>query len=264
MIEISFDQLSSTTVPDINKYEFETIQDHCKDIDGKLTSLLLFSSSDSIDAIQSKINKKNNNSVMAPMPCIIFCCTGFGIVMSPSFFLPFLLFVKYFRGFIVLCNSQQKNSDWKDLSTVIDYIVDMGFSSHSMIGLYGGSTSGVSIGNILARRPCSIAAAVVNNGLFDLSKYHQLNFPILLNNNYDLRIEPHKIYSSITSSIFKNPKSGKYWKNSIWNMEFGCAEESKEDCTRILALSPLNNINFSENWDTSISLPSVLFNTGKI
>eukprot|EP01038_Epipyxis_sp_PR26KG_P014051 gene14051-18844_t len=203
-IEISFDQVYSTNIPNINKYEYETSLESYDNNSIKQTNqnhrnFLLFShreSEDEVSFIDNSTNKNDNNSTSynKPKPCVICVTGGFGVHITPIFSLPFLIFAKYFNGIIVLVNlessfhsiinhtagataqaNSNNNNKNEELFLLIKYLVSKGYTSYSQIGLYGGShLGGVIIGSFLCKHPMNLGAAVIENGIFDLMNYSHL------------------------------------------------------------------------------------------
>jgi len=205
----------------------------------------------------------------------VYSYGGFGVPITPVFSLPLLLFVKYCRGIVVLVAQQDKGrhrigtkvfenkgvnrvSDNEsrrfDLSPVLRHLIRKGYTSPSQIALFGGSHAGISIGLSLAKHPELFSAAVVNNGIFDLLRVHILNPPLL----------PHRPSAEVKGSN-KDVEEGvtvetapQYWRRSLWCEEYGCAEESIEECVRMKSISPLHCL---ADLPQTASFPAVLLNT---
>lgn len=195
-----------------------------------------------------------------PRPCILFVNSGFGISVTPTFSLPFALFAHHCKGIVVVANLQgsgvfgkswassgmkdNKDNAINDLMYVIKYLVKNGYTTFGQLALYGGSHNGAIIGAAIAQFPMMFNAAVVEDGIFDLLKYHKFN-PTL---------SPHS-NGIVKQMMLDNDISS--WKNSVWYREFGCCEESESEFNRLLDISPLHNIH--KNVVASISnYPSVL------
>jgi len=292
-IEIIFDQLGTTTLPGLDKYQFETTSEKCtiSSNDNGVTSddsesisnattdinLLLLAGRDVLDTItDSRLQSNESNphrQQQLTRPCIIYSYGGFGVPITPVFSLPLLLFVKYCRGIVVLVAQQDKgrhsignkffsssddssngcnDSRRFDLSPVLRHLISKGYTSPSQIALFGGSHAGISIGLSLAKHPELFSAAVVNNGIFDLLRLHILNPPLLPH-----RPSADKNSNNGSDEGVKAATAPHYWRRSLWCEEYGCAEESVEECDRMKALSPLHCL---AHLPPVATFPAVLLN----
>ena len=229
--------------------------------------MLVLGARDTLDALTGRLRFAPSTE-MAPLPCIVITNCGFGTPVTPVFSLPLLLFVKHCRGIVVVMARQAKGehgfsaknkyksgdddkdhkSDFsvesaEDLRIVLKHLVRRKFTSPQKIALFGGSHGGLAIGLSITKHPDLFGAAVVNNGLFDLLRYHLFNPPGV----------------GAQGSPGPHASAAHYWRNSLWCEEYGCAEESPEDLIKMKSFSPLHNVGNLKNLK---SFPHILLNTG--
>eukprot|EP01034_Spumella_vulgaris_P025888 gene25888-32395_t len=281
-IEISFDQLNSIVIPGVDKYEFETRQEFIPISNPILAPLgsAMGVSSGTTPRPPTGLNSQTINKISILLfgtrklfdaydddnttaPCILYAHSGFGVCTNATFNLPLLVLAKHFKVLIAVVNVEgsgiygapyyaagikaNKQRSLDDLRSAVHYLVDTKkYTSHSQLGLYGGGNGGLLIGGVMTTHPSILAAAVITDGLFDMVKYHQFNA------RDPEAVTPFGATRSVTppntpatsqkedSETVSPPLP--YWQNTVWYNEYGCVEESKEECARLAALSPLHRV----------------------
>jgi protease II len=200
------------------------------------------------EAVSSKKRSKiPNKKSRSPRPCILCVNSGFGISLTPTFSLPFALFAHHCQGLVVIANLQgsgvygktwtengiksKKSVAVQDLMSTIRFLVKHRYTSYSQLSLYGGTHNGLIIGSLIAQYPMMCNAVVIEDGIFDLLKVQKFNPPLSpMWNNLRATSENANVNGEVTNSML----------HSLWYKEFGCAEESELELSRMLAFSPLH------------------------
>lgn len=254
-IEISFQEVHTTHILGIDKYQFQTIQQYCETKRNVYVPLL-------ISGLREVIEEEKTSR-----PCIVCINGGFGVSYTPRLSLPLLLFAQYCRGIVVCANIQGSGiygSDWvaggrkenkehafNDLVCILRHLVRKKYTSHSHIAIIGGTYNGLLIGNAIAKCPALFSCAVVIDGLFDLMKYEC--FSVAQRSTLSQEQGGDEILLS------ENEVMG-----STWYQEFGHGSESEEEMKRILLMSPLHQLEegVSNAAKTKSACPAVLLLAG--
>eukprot|EP01039_Chlorochromonas_danica_P000117 gene118-125_t len=245
-ISITFDEVNSTSLPGMDKYMCDVEQVDLQMSRNVSLPIQILGLKEDIE----EIRQKKEDRRLSPKPTILLVNGGFGVCATPVFSLPLWLFVKGCHGLVMVTNLQgsglygsgwakggskeDKENGVTDLLAVMKFIEEEGFTTPAQLCLYGGTFNGLLIGAALCRSPELFGAAVVEDGIFDLIRYHHYN-PVFAD-SYSLADD-------------------RFIKESTWYQEFGCAEDSKDELMRLLRLSPLHNLTSSLNPS---SLPAVL------
>jgi prolyl oligopeptidase len=248
-ISISFHEVNSTSIPNTDKYLYDSQQVYVETMRNVSVPLLMFGLSETLGDLRQPGDPPQ------PKPCILMVSGGFGVSITPVFSLPLLLFVKHCRGVILVANLQGSGiygSSWKhnglkelkenavtDLHCLIKYAIGKGLTTPSQLCLLGGTYNGTLIGTALTRFPTLFSAAVIEDGIFDLLRYPSFNPPFIRD-----KVHP----------------DDKHVVDSSWYQEFGYANDSDEELMRLSNLSPLHNVNVNFRL---ASYPAVLLMAGK-
>ena len=116
-----------------------------------------------------------------------------------------------------------------DLRTVLQHLIRRGFTSPSQMALFGGSHGGLALGLSITQHAELFAAAVINNGLFDLLRYQIFN---------PAHNGGHGRTNNSTSTCAEDVTPSE--QRSLWSEEYGCATQSEQDMQRMRSLSPLH------------------------
>lgn len=281
-IEISFDQMYSSSIPSINKYDFNTFverwcsrgiqHEYLANVggggNGEEMSLLFFQS--------SRYLKDEDEKQPPPRPCILYVYDGFGIPFTPTFSMPLLLFVHYFDAIVVVADISSSNNSGgsnksgtsldnshyvvkkqgkvDNIKAVIEYITTIKeYTTSEQLGLFGGGCGATLISSCLAQFPSLFNCAVIEDGIYDLMKFHLYDLP----DDYEQNLRD--TYSKIVGSNVNSTEGFETYLNSVvktpFAREFGCSERSSLECELLSKFSPLHAI---ESIANAKSIPAVM------
>lgn len=264
-IEISFEQINSFFLPGIDKYSFDTRKVTCEGLNTESIDFLVFGARDKVDPVSPRSTPKKRRSpkrLRDPLPCILCVYSAPGVPCTPTFSLPFLVFAKHFHGLIVVldldqfslqrCSPPKKVNVSKlavhmtavsSIQSVMRSLVEKGFTTPEQLGVYAGATGGLLSAASLVQSPWMAGALVVENGLFDLLKYHKFNPPVSVQLGSAAATTSSSLGTDSESvSDEGQQRSLGFLYGSSWGHEFGCAENSAEECRQMEKWSPLHGV----------------------
>jgi prolyl oligopeptidase len=121
-----------------------------------------------------------------PRPAIVTGYGGFGVSNSPSYSPMALAWVRAGGVFAVACprgggeegrewhltgRGPHKQNTFDDFDAFASHLVHAGWTSHSRLGILGGSNGGLLVGAALTQHPEKYAAAVCVSPLLDMARY---------------------------------------------------------------------------------------------
>jgi prolyl oligopeptidase PreP (S9A serine peptidase family) len=276
---------STTTLP--------RISGHTRNSEGKdEVPYFMVHTKDSIEektvVVQDKVTGTSINTIQAATPknCILYVYGSFGVSLVPVFSLPLLLYIKHFDA--ILCVVQARGGGelgkgWQakgqgvfkqntvaDVISVASDLVEKGFTTKDMLSLMSGSFGSAIAAACLNQRPDLFAAAVMEDGIFDLLRYDSLTPSVQW-------FEQTASMREMKKTTKRNNSKGSKAKNgsdddsedddddgsedeedeenkTLWIEEFGSASASEEECDRLYQLSPLHNVRMPSQEQKEVSL----------
>ena len=270
----SLEPLFTPQVPDVNIYDYETVEEvilqresdrsslASKDVDGSPLYLQLFRTRNDLNEVlmskpqgrarrlsgfastgSTSVGSPDVTSQIPVRSCLLCVYSGFNAEYVPAFSAPTAIFVKHFGATVCVLRVDMSLPLAKAVDCVLEaavHLVDTGLVSCARhLGLVGGTTGALICSAALNARPDLFGAALLQDGIFDLMNWTNLNPPL-------------PWYTAT-----KEPQPG------VWSPTFGngAQEALPAKCEQLLKLSPLHNVRAYWVRDDELSYPAVLVRT---
>jgi prolyl oligopeptidase len=156
-------------------------------------------------------------------PALLAGYGGFGISITPSFSVPALVWME--RGGVFASASlrggneygeewhragtlERKQNVFDDFIAAAEFLVSEKFTSAARLGIRGRSNGGLLIGAVVNQRPDLFAAAVLDNGVLDMLRYHRLGIGFAWAGDYGTAETPEGFRFLSAYSPYHNVRAG--------------------------------------------------------
>jgi prolyl oligopeptidase len=158
-----------------------------------------------------------------PRPTVLYGYGGFGASLTPGYSAGTLAWVEA-GGVYAVANlrggceegeawhragmREHKQNVFDDFHAAADFLVTQGWTTHSALGISGGSNGGLLVGAALTQEPSKYAAVVCAAPLLDMVRYEQFGLGQLWSEEYGTASDPEELGWLFAYSPYHHVREG--------------------------------------------------------
>jgi prolyl oligopeptidase len=190
---------------------------------GEYQTEQVFATSDDGTRVPIFLTRRKDLVPTGEVPVILYGYGGFDIPVTPTFSLPFAVWMER-GGLLAVANLRgggeygrawhdagrlsHKQQVFDDFRACAGWLHESGWSKPSRTAIYGGSNGGLLVGASLTQHPERFGAAVASVGVFDMLRFHRFTIGWAWTSDYGNPDDPEQFRWLLAYSPLHNVRAG--------------------------------------------------------
>ena len=156
-------------------------------------------------------------------PTLLYGYGGFNVSLTPQFSVARSVWMEmggvfalanirgggeYGRDWHLAGTKMQKQNVFDDFISAGEWLIDSGYTNSSKLAVQGGSNGGLLTGAVVTQRPDLFGAAIVQNGVLDMMRYHEFTIGWAWASDYGTSEDPEMVRELLRYSPVHNAYPG--------------------------------------------------------